>query len=57
MLSAYVDGVVFVANEGKDRIQEIKNIINMLGKHKGNIIGGILYNRTFPIPGWLYRKI
>jgi Mrp family chromosome partitioning ATPase/capsular polysaccharide biosynthesis protein len=57
MLSAYVDGVVFVANEGKDRIQEIKNIINMLGKHKINIIGGILNNRTFPIPGWLYKKI
>ncbi|HPL18809.1 MAG TPA: AAA family ATPase [Spirochaetota bacterium] len=57
MLSTNVDGIVFVANEGKDRIQEIKNIINMLGKHKGNIIGGILYNRTFPIPGWLYKKI
>ena len=57
MLSTNVDGIVVVANEGKDRIQEIKNIINMLGKHKGNIIGGILYNRTFPIPGWLYKKI
>jgi len=57
MLSTNVDGIVFVANEGKDRIQEIKNIINMLRKHKGNIIGGILYNRTFPIPGWLYKKI
>ncbi len=57
MLSSSVDGVILIANEGKDNVQSTKNILQALSIHNAKIMGGILNNRTFPIPGWIYRKI
>ena len=57
MLSSSVDGVVLIVNEGRDRIQSAKNVTYVLRQNKANIIGGILNNRTFPIPKWLYSRI
>jgi Mrp family chromosome partitioning ATPase len=57
MLSSSVDGVVLIINEGKDNIQVIRSVVHALKLNKANIIGGILNNRTFPIPSWLYKRI
>jgi Mrp family chromosome partitioning ATPase len=57
MLASSVDGVILVVNEGKDLVQATKNVVHVLKQNKANIIGGILNNRTFPIPNWLYRRI
>lgn len=57
ILSSNADGVVVVANEGRDHIQVMRKTISQLNKYHSKIIGGILNNRTFPIPEWLYKRI
>jgi len=57
VLTANVDGVVLVINEGKDHIQVARSVMHSLQANKANIIGGILNNRTFPIPDFLYKRI
>lgn len=55
VLSAHVDGVILVVNEGQTRRHAIKALITPLEQRKSNIIGVILNNRTFAIPKILYR--
>ncbi|MDM7987071.1 MAG: AAA family ATPase [Smithella sp.] len=57
ILSSSVDGVILMVNEGRDHIQVSRSVMHNLRLNKANIIGGILNNRTFPIPSWLYKKI
>ncbi|MBN2157878.1 MAG: hypothetical protein JW807_00680 [Spirochaetes bacterium] len=57
ILSSNVDGVVLIVNEGKDHIQVTRSIVHTLKVNQANVIGGILNSRTFPIPGWLYKRI
>lgn len=57
MLSSSVDGVVLIINEGKDHVQVTRSAVYTLKLNKANIIGGILNNRSFPIPSWLYKRI
>ncbi len=56
-VSAHVDGILLVVNEGQTRRHVIKALINPLEQRKTNIIGVILNNRTFAIPKILYRWI
>jgi Mrp family chromosome partitioning ATPase len=52
----YCDGTVLIIDEGKLQWQMLKNSIPRI-KHKNAIIlGGILNNRTFPIPELVYRN-
>jgi len=55
IVSSITDGTVLVINEGKVRRQVIKNAIAPLEQRKANIIGAILNNRTYPIPGIIYK--
>ena len=56
-LASSVDGVVLIINEGKDLVQATKNVVHVLKQNNANMVGGILNNRTFPIPSWLYKRI
>ncbi len=55
VVSSVVDGVVLVLNEGKTRRQVVKEAIYPLEKKQVNIVGAILNNRTYNLPGVLYR--
>lgn len=55
LLSSRLDGVVLVIDEGKVRWQAIKTAIAPLRERNTNILGAVLNNRTFPIPGFLYN--
>ncbi len=57
VLSGIVSGVVFVVNEGKARRLVIKNAIMPLHENKVHLLGVILNNRKFPIPGVIYRRL
>lgn len=57
VLSSTADGVVIIANEGRDHLHATRTTIAMLNKYNANVIGGILNNRTFPIPEWIYNRI
>ncbi len=57
MLFSNADGVVVIANEGTDHLQATKKTIYLLKKYNANIVGGVLNNRTFPIPDWLYKRM
>jgi Mrp family chromosome partitioning ATPase len=57
VLSAYVDGVAIVINEGGTRREVIKSAIAPLEKRNVNIIGGILNNRRYHIPKFMYNWV
>jgi Mrp family chromosome partitioning ATPase len=57
MLSLHADGVVLAVDEGKTRKQAVKAALTQLIEKKANIIGVILNNRKFVIPGILYNRI
>ncbi len=57
MLSAHVDGVVLLVNDGKEKRQIVLNSINYIKQKKGNLIGLILNRRRFPIPAIIYKRI
>jgi len=56
-VSECTDATVFVINEGLERRQMVKNALMPLQHKDINIIGGILNNRTFPIPGIIYNRL
>jgi Mrp family chromosome partitioning ATPase/capsular polysaccharide biosynthesis protein len=57
MFFSNTDGVVVIANEGTDHLQATRKTIYLLKKYNATIVGGILNNRTFPIPDWLYKRM
>ena len=54
-LSSFVDSVILVINEGKVRRQVVKNAISQLTQEDSKIIGAILNNRTYALPGIIYK--
>ncbi|PKL39698.1 MAG: hypothetical protein CVV44_05605 [Spirochaetae bacterium HGW-Spirochaetae-1] len=50
------DGTVIIIDEGKLKIQMIKNSLPRLRSAGVKILGGILNERTFPIPEIIYRR-
>lgn len=57
VLSAHVDGIALIVNDGKERRQLVQNSISYIKQKKGNLIGLILNRRRFPIPEILYKWI
>ncbi|GAB60823.1 MAG: lipopolysaccharide biosynthesis protein [Candidatus Jettenia sp.] len=57
LLSSYVDGVILVVNEGKTRRHVIKSLIAPLEQKNANLVGVIFNNRTFAIPGMIYKRV
>lgn len=56
-MAKLVDGVVLVASAGQTRKDEIYRAERIVEAAQGKILGLILNKRTYPIPGWLYRRI
>ncbi|NOZ67817.1 MAG: polysaccharide biosynthesis tyrosine autokinase [Deferribacteres bacterium] len=54
-LSFITDGTVFVINQGKVRRQVVKTALAPLEQKNANIIGAVLNNRTYVIPGIIYK--
>ena len=54
-ISEYSDGIVLIIDEGKLQRDMMKNSIARLNHNNVTIIGGILNNRTFPIPEFIYK--
>lgn len=57
ILTSYLDGTALVVNEGKTKRHVIKALIAPLVQKKANLIGVIFNNRTFAIPGILYKWV
>jgi capsular exopolysaccharide synthesis family protein len=57
VLSLHSEGSVFVVSEGRTRRQIVKNIIRKWEEVRSNMLGVILCNRRFHIPGIFYRFI
>ncbi len=57
ILANYVDSICFIINEGKTRRQVVKSAMASLEQKKVSLLGAILNNRTFVIPGFIYNKI
>jgi capsular exopolysaccharide synthesis family protein len=55
IVSSSIDGIVLVINEGKVRRQAVKGAITPLEQKKANLVGVILNNRTYDLPGIIYR--
>ena len=49
------DGVVIVLNEGKVRRLVLQQLLTPFKENKVNIVGAILNNRTYTLPGFIYR--
>lgn len=56
LYSSHVDGVVLIVTEGKGRREVIINKIIPL-KSRMSFLGGVLNNRTFPIPKIIYNRL
>jgi capsular exopolysaccharide synthesis family protein len=57
VVSPHLDGACLVINEGKTRRQVIKSVLGPLEQKKANIIGVILNNRRFAVPGFVYKRV
>ncbi len=55
VLAPYVDGVVVIVDEGRDRKQAVKTAIEPLLQKNVKILGIVLNRRTFVIPRLLYK--
>jgi hypothetical protein len=56
-LAPIVDGVAVIVEAGqtrRDQIHRTKKVIEQVG---GNFLGFVLNQRSYPVPGWLYRRL
>lgn len=56
-LSSIAEAVAIIVSEGKVRHQVVKLALDELKKRHANILGGIINNRTFPIPKFIYERM
>ncbi len=57
IISTYMDGVIVVVNERKTRRHVVKHALGSLKARKANLIGVVLNNRKYVIPGFIYNRI
>ncbi len=56
-LGPRTDGVVLVVRAEKTRWEVVQNARERLESGKANILGVVLNDRKFHIPGWIYRRL
>ena len=56
ILSSYVDAVVLAVREGKAKVEVISHVLAGLERKKAPLLGGVLTNRTFSVPRFLYER-
>lgn len=52
-----VDAVILVVRHGRTRREIVKRTKEIIERSGGRLLGVILNRRTFPIPGFLYRRL
>jgi len=55
-ISEYCDGTVIIIDEGTLKWDMLKNSLTRLRSTDSPIIGGILNDRTFPVPEFIYKN-
>lgn len=56
-LAPIVDGVAVIVEAGQTRRDEIHRTKKVIEQAGGNLLGFVLNQRSYPVPGWLYRRL
>lgn len=56
-LAGAVEAAALIISEGQGRRQAVKAALATLKERKAVILGGILNNRVFPIPKFVYERV
>jgi Mrp family chromosome partitioning ATPase len=56
-LAPIVDGVAVVVAAGQTRRDQIRRTQKVIEQAGGNFLGFVLNQRSYPVPGWLYRRL
>lgn len=56
-LASIVDGVAVVVAAGQTRREQIRRSQRVIEQAGGNFLGFVLNQRSYPVPGWLYRRL
>ncbi len=56
-LAPIVDGVAVVVAAGRTRRDQIHRSRTVIEQTNGNFLGFVLNQRSYPVPGWLYRRL
>jgi hypothetical protein len=56
-LAPIVDGVAVVVEAGRTRREQIHRAQKVIERAGGNFLGFVLNQRSYPVPGWLYRRL
>ena len=56
-LAGAAEATALIISEGGRRRQAVKTALDTLKERKANILGGILNNRVFPIPKFVYERV
>ncbi len=57
MLAANTDGVVLVVRANRTRREVVQKAVGTLNKTRCRLLGVVLNDRRYPIPGFLYRRV
>lgn len=57
ILSSLMDGLVIVLNAHRSRRHVVKNMIERFHSCRSKIVGAVLNNRKYPIPGLIYDMV
>ncbi len=57
ILAPVVDGVSIVVEAGQTRREQISRAQKLIEQAGGTFLGFVLNQRSYPIPGWLYRRL
>jgi Mrp family chromosome partitioning ATPase len=56
-LAPIVDGVAVIVEAGQTRRDQIHRTKKVIEQSGGNFLGFVLNQRSYPVPGWLYRRL
>jgi hypothetical protein len=56
-LAPIIDGVALVVKAAQTRRLQIQHCQEMIESAGGNVLGFVLNQRQYPVPGWLYRRL
>jgi len=56
-LASIVDGIAVVVAAGQTRRDQIRRSQKVIEQSGGNFLGFVLNQRSYPVPGWLYRRL
>jgi len=57
IMSAFIDGITLVIDEGKTRREIIKRAFGFFGDNESKILGAVLNRRSFVIPKAIYDRV